>query len=73
MIPKKYEAILFGFLLSGLMSFMVSGISTLRAAGLISGFANLWFSAWLAAWLFAFPVVLFAAPLTRRLVHYLVK
>ena len=33
MIPKKYAPILFGLLLSGLMSFLVAGISTLRAVG----------------------------------------
>lgn len=67
MFPKKYEPILFGFLLSGLMSLLVSGISTLRAMGLISNFLSVWISGWLAAWMVAFPVVLFAAPFARVL------
>ena len=72
MIPKKYEQLLFSFLLSGLMSLMVSGISTLRATGVINGFFTLWISAWITAWVFAFPVVIFVAPLTRRIVKILI-
>jgi hypothetical protein len=73
MFPKKYEPILFGFLLSGLMSLLVSGISTLRTMGLVTGFMNIWIGAWLMAWLIAFPVVLIAAPFTRRVVYRLVE
>jgi hypothetical protein len=36
------------------------------------GFAAAWTLAWLTAWLFAFPIVLFASPLARRLVQHLV-
>lgn len=72
MIPKKYEQLLFGFLLSGLMSLMVSGISTAIAKDWDSGFLNLWMSAWITAWTFAFPAVLFVAPLTRRIVRRLI-
>lgn len=72
MIPQKYASILFGFLLSGFMSLLVSGIATLRALGLPPGFVGLWLHAWLNAWLVAFPAVLVVAPLTRRLVQRLV-
>ncbi len=68
MIPARFAPMLFGLILSGLMSFVVSGIATLRAVGMGAGFADVWVNAWLTAWLFAFPIVLFAAPLTRRLV-----
>jgi len=67
-IPKKYGPMLFGLILSGLMSLLVSGISTFRAIGLAPGFAGLWTSAWLTAWLVAFPVVLLVAPLARKAV-----
>jgi uncharacterized membrane protein len=73
MFPSKYAPMLFGLILSGLMSFMVSGIATFRATGLVSNFMGLWISAWLTAWLFAFPVVLVVAPLARRAVQWLVK
>jgi hypothetical protein len=58
MISKKCGPMLFGLILSGLMSLLVSGISTFHAIGLAPGFAGLWTSAWLTAWLVAFPVVL---------------
>ena len=73
MIPRRYAPILFGFILSGLMSWVVSGITALRSAGLGGGFLDLWIGAWLTAWLFAFPIVLLAAPVARRLVERLVK
>lgn len=69
MIPARYAPILFGLILSGLMSCLVSGIATLRAAeALDSGFPALWLGAWLSSWAVAFPTVLLVAPLTRRLV-----
>ena len=71
MIPRKFEPVLFGFFLSGLMSLLVSGIATLRAAGLGPGFLPLWAGSWLTAWLFAFPAVLLVAPLARRVVRSL--
>jgi Protein of unknown function (DUF2798) len=73
MIPRKFAPLLFGLILSGLMSLLVSGISTLRAVGAVPDFTALWTRAWLTAWLFAFPIVLVAAPLARRLVERLVK
>ncbi len=71
MFPQKYAPALFGFILSGLMSLLVSGISTYRAVGLDAQFPGMWASAWLTAWLIAFPVVLVVAPLTRKAVGWL--
>ena len=68
MIPLKYAPLLFGLILSGLMSLLVSGISIVRALGLVEGFIGAWTNAWLTAWLFAFPVVLLIAPLARAAV-----
>lgn len=38
MLPKRFVPLLFSLILSGLMSLLVSGISTYRAAGLVPGF-----------------------------------
>lgn len=73
MISGKFEPVLFGFLLSGLMSLLVAGISTLRAVGLGPDFLWLWAGSWLTAWLFAFPAVLIVSPLARRIVRSLVN
>ncbi|NWL76999.1 DUF2798 domain-containing protein [Pseudomonas taiwanensis] len=72
MIPRRFAPLLFGLILSGLMSLLVSGISTWRAAGPVVDFASLWLGAWLMAWLVAFPVVLLVSPVARRLVEGLV-
>ncbi len=69
MIARKFEPLLFGFVLSGMMSLVVAGVSTVVGHGVNGGgFLGLWATSWLAAWLVAFPVVLVAAPLARRLV-----
>ena len=73
MMPRKLEPLLFGLILSGLMSLVVSGISTFRAAGFFPGYVSVWTTAWLTAWLFAFPLVLIAAPFVRRFVGQLVE
>ena len=73
MIPARYSNILFGLILSGLMTIMVSGISTLTAKGLVPGFGHLWLRAWLTSWALAFPMVLVMAPLTRKIVGKLVR
>jgi hypothetical protein len=73
LMSPKFAPVLFGFVLSALMSFVVSGIATFRSAGLIDGFFPLWISAWLPSWLIAFPVVLVVAPIARRFVDLLVK
>lgn len=72
MLPKKFAPVLFGLLLSGMMSLLVSGVATWRAIGLDPGFVSGWVSAWLLAWPIAFPAVLLAAPLARRAVNRLV-
>ncbi len=69
MIPRKFEPYLFGLVLSGLMSLVVSGITTLRTVGFVDGFVSMWIGAWLTAWVLAFPIVLFVAPLARKVVQ----
>ena len=73
MISPRFAPIAFGFVLSALMSLVVSGISTVRTASLIEGFGNLWIGAWLPSWLIAFPIVLVVAPVARRLVGSMVR
>jgi hypothetical protein len=73
MIPARFAPIVFGLVLSCLMSFIVAGIATLRTAGLIEGFFTLWVGAWLPSWLVAFPVVLVVAPAARRIVNGMVR
>ena len=64
----RFAPFLFALLLSGLMSFFVSGIATFRAIGAVDGFLGLWIPAWLPSWAIAFPTALIAAPIVRRIV-----
>ncbi|QXM24584.1 DUF2798 domain-containing protein [Elioraea tepida] len=67
-LPARYGPVLFGFLLSGLMSLVVSGIATLKALGPVREMPGAWIGAWAIAWTIAFPTVLVVAPLVRRIV-----
>jgi hypothetical protein len=72
-VPRRYEHVAVGLLLSGMMSFIVSGISTALARGISADFALSWLGAWLPSWAIAFPAVLFVAPLVRPIHHRLVR
>lgn len=72
-MPPRFAPVLFGLVLSALMSFIVSGIATVRNAGFVDDFLNLWINAWLPSWIIAFPTVLIVAPMARRLVGMLVR
>jgi hypothetical protein len=73
MIPARFAPVLFGFILSGLMSCIVSAIATLRAIGLPPEFFGTWMVVLglrLGRGLSRRPVV---APITRRFVARVTK
>jgi hypothetical protein len=72
-LPKRHEPFAFGLLLSGMMSLIVSGVSTFLAVGAVAGFAALWLKAWLPSWVIAFPTVLVVAPLVRRILQRIIR
>jgi hypothetical protein len=72
-IPARFAPILFGLILSGLMSCVVSGIATWRALGAHPGFTGDWAGSWIVSWAIAFPTVLIVAPIARRIVAALTK
>lgn len=67
-IPVHYAPVLFGLLLSGFMSLIVSGLSTVRTLGMVDGLLLAWTGNWLASWAMGFPIVLVVAPVVRRIV-----
>lgn len=69
----RTQKLLFLLILSGMMSFIVSGISTFKAIGLNHHFVSLWLSAWIIAWILAFPSVLICAPLAQKLADIVFK
>lgn len=71
MFPKKMTPILFGFFVSGLMSLVVSGVSTYLSVGGIE--FGLWSGNWITSWAIAFPTILFVAPLVRKFLTLIVR
>lgn len=71
-IPRRFEHVAFGFMLSGLMSFIISGVATLLAIGPVPGFVITWLGSWVSSWAIAFPAVLVVAPLVRRILRHIV-
>lgn len=72
-IPKKAENVAFSLLLSGMMSFIVSGLSTYLALNSFNGLMLSWIQAWLPSWAIAFPAVLIVAPFVRQILRKIVK
>ncbi len=73
MIAARFAPVLFGLILSGLMSCVVSGIATWRALGTHPGFIGDWAGSWAVSWAIAFPTVLIVAPVTRRIAGALTR
>ena len=73
MIHPRFAPIMFGFLVSGLMSLIVSGIATMRAIGWDVGFSASWMNAWIISWAIAFPTILIVSPIVRRFVAAITK
>lgn len=70
-VPARLEPLAFAFLLSGLMSFFVTGIATALHFG--ADFAmSPWIAVWLPSWPVAFIAALVTTPLVRRLLKFIV-
>ena len=73
MIPNRYAHALFGLIMSGLMSCIVTGIATLKAVGLGPSTLADWMASWVFCWPIAFVVLLTCGPAVKRLVGRLVR
>lgn len=71
-IPARHANLVMPFLLSVLMTCVVSLISTLRGVGFTSRLLDLWPSAWGLSWLVAFPTLLLVLPLVKKLTALLI-
>ena len=72
-LPAKYAGIVMPFLLSILMTMLVSFISSVKISGITSQFLNIWLSSWGVSWLIAFPTLLGLLQIVRKLTTFLVK
>lgn len=71
-LPARYAGVVMPFFLSVLMTFVVSGISTLKALGPTGEMLGVWPASWGLSWLVAFPTLLLVLPIVRRLVALVV-
>ena len=72
MFPARLAPVAYGFVLSGLMSLLVSAIATYSHAGSSSSFAGLWLAAWFTSWPAVFSAVLIVAAVAHGVVQRLV-
>ena len=72
-LPARYASIVMPLVLSILMTFVVSGISTLKSLGFTPAFLATWPAAWAISWVVAFPTLLAVLPLVRRIVAIVVE
>jgi Protein of unknown function (DUF2798) len=76
-IPKRFAPFLFPLLLSGFMTFLITGISMTRVLGIDTlvnnpgNFLQIWMKAYLSSWLIAYPILLLVIPVVRRVVDWL--
>ena len=71
-IPARWRSVVFGVLLSGLMTLLVSGLTTAINLGLDGFTMERWMAAFVRAWPITFPSVLLVAPIVQRLVARIV-
>jgi hypothetical protein len=72
-LPARFNVVAMPFVLSILMSCLVSLIATLRATG-FDGFALIsWMQAWGLSWMVAFPALFIMLPLARKVVATVVE
>jgi len=73
MINKKYEFVLFAFLMALFMAGFMSFVVTLINMGFVEGILGIWFEAYWKAFLVAFPTIFVVVPQVRRIVSILIK
>ncbi len=73
MIDKKYEFVLFAFVMAAFMAGFMSFIVTLINIGFVDGIFWFWIEAYWKAFLVAFPTIFVVVPQVRKVVALLVK
>ncbi|EPF80116.1 DUF2798 domain-containing protein [Acinetobacter rudis] len=71
-LPARFNGIVMPLLLSIFMTCIVSCISTLKSLGFEHFQFMLWLSAWGLSWLIAFPSLLLALPIVKKITALLV-
>ncbi len=69
MIPARFAHAVFGLIMSGLMSCIVTGIATAKAVGFGPSTFGDWMGSWAFCWPIAFAVILTLGPTVKRMVE----
>jgi len=72
-LPARYAGVVMPLLLSVIMTFIVSMVSTLRSLGPVPDFIHVWLGAWAISWLIAFPTLLLVLPVVRKATAAMVR
>jgi hypothetical protein len=76
-VKKKLPARLFRPTLalgtSFFMTFLVSGVATWRALGVVPGMLGTWMVSWMISWAIAFPTMYYMMPRVSRWLGYLIE
>lgn len=72
-LPARFAPIVMPFLLSLMMTCLVSLIASTRSVGVTSELVRLWPGNWALSWLVAFPATLLVLPLVKLLTSMLVE
>ncbi len=70
-LPARYASIVMPFILSVMMTFVVSLIATAKSLGFAHpDLAYSWMTSWALSWTIAFPVLLAILPVVRKMVGF---
>lgn len=72
-IPARYTWLVTPAIMALMMTFVVSGVSTVKAVGIPPDFVTKWMSAWLWSYIIAFPTLLAVLPTVKRIVTAVVE
>ncbi len=73
-IPRRFEGIAFAVLVTFVMTFVISGVSSALVLGITHpDFPHTWFGAWMTSWALAAPIMTVVAPIVRAIVKRIVR
>ena len=72
-LPTSYMRFALPLGTSFFMTFLVSGVATIRAIGLVPGVIGTWMVSWIISWAIAFPTMLVMMPRVRRWLSMIIE
>ena len=73
MIARKFHPFVFAFFMAFLMSGLVSFVVTMLNIGFVANLLSIWLRAWGPAFIVAFPSVIVVVPIVRKLTEVVLE